>query len=307
VDTIKVSLVATVSFSGEIFFYMINASDGSINALEVDLGLKTNRDAFWAIQWSKDEEGQSHKFAATQATGAVKIWTFNIESIDKVSFTPLDTVKPQTKKFATCLDLTSSKDLLATGFQNGDVILTQTETGKPVFTFHNFGLKGSTQSSSTIRSVKFSPLGSLLAVASDSGSYGIITIYDTVYGENVGSFTIPSHSSDVPVGVFAHDGWVFEIDFNETGDFLVSAGYDGKVRVWNVTTREREATLALSTTDYDDDDINNEDLENTSSSAIGVKFIKKGTRGSAGGDNNDGLVVISLDRGIRWFREAGGI
>lgn len=306
VETTKMSLVATVSFSGEVFFYIINGSDRSISPLTVDLGTKTNRDAYWAVQWSKDDEGKNHKFAATQATGSTKIWNFEIESLEKVTFTPISTIKPQSKTFATSLDISSSNNLLATGFQNGDVVLTQTDTSKPVYTFHNFGLKGSAQSSSSIRSVKFSPLGTLLAVASDSGSYGNITLYDTVYGENVGSFTIPSHSSQTPVGAYAHEGWVFEIDFNETGEFLASAGYDGKVRVWNVTTREREATLALSPTDFDDEDIAQED-ENASSSAIGVKFIKKGTRGGAGGDNNDGLAVISLDRGIRWFREAGGI
>ncbi|CAM9011836.1 unnamed protein product [Wickerhamomyces anomalus] len=305
VETTKIAIVATVSFSGEIFFFVVNSLDGSIEPLEVDLGTKS-KDAYWAIQWSKDEEGQNHKFAATQATGATKIWTFTIESINKITFSLHGTIAAQTKTFATALDLSSSNNLLATGLQNGDVVLTQTETSKPVYTFHNFGLKGSAQSSSTIRSVKFSPLGTLLAIASDSGSYGTITLYDTVYGENVGSFTIPSHSSQVPIGAFAHDGWVFEIDFNETGEFLASAGYDGRIRVWNITTREREATLALSPTDFDDEDIAAED-ENASSSAIGVKFIKKGTRGGAGGDNNDGLVVISLDRGIRWFREAGGI
>lgn len=305
VETTKIAIVATVSFSGEIFFFVVNSLDGSIEPLEVDLATKS-KDAYWAIQWSKDEEGQNHKFAATQATGATKIWTFTIESINKITFSLHGTIAAQTKTFATALDLSSSNNLLATGLQNGDVVLTQTETSKPVYTFHNFGLKGSAQSSSTIRSVKFSPLGTLLAIASDSGSYGTITLYDTVYGENVGSFTIPSHSSQVPIGAFAHDGWVFEIDFNETGEFLASAGYDGRIRVWNITTREREATLALSPTDFDDEDIAAED-ENASSSAIGVKFIKKGTRGGAGGDNNDGLVVISLDRGIRWFREAGGI
>lgn len=305
-ETTKISLVATVSFSGEIFFYIINGSDTNITSLNVDLGTKTNRDAYWAVQWSKDEEGKNHKFASTQATGATKVWDFKIESFDKVSFTPITTVKSQIKTFATSVDISSANHLLATGFQNGDVVLTQTDTFKPVYTFRNFGLQGSAQSSSTIRCVKFSPLGTLLAVASDSGSYGNITLYDTVYGENVGSFTIPSHSSQVPVGAYAHGGWVFEIDFNETGEFLTSAGYDGKIRVWNVTTRESVATLSLSPTDFDDEDIAQED-EDASSPAIGVKFIKKGTRGGAGGDNNEGLAVISLDRGIRWFREAGGI
>ncbi|CCH44794.1 putative WD repeat-containing protein [Wickerhamomyces ciferrii] len=305
VDTTRIGLVATVSFSGEVFFYIINQTDGSISPIDVQLNGKGNRDSYWAIQFSKDEESKSHKFGATQATGVTKIWSFTIDSLTSATFTIHGEIKPQTKNFATSLDISYNKSLLATGFKNGDVVLTQTETSKPVYTFHNFGLKGSSQSSSTIRSVKFSPLGTLLAVASDSGSYGTITLYDTIYGENVGNFTIPSHSTQVHVGAYAHEGWVFEIDFNETGELLVSSGYDGKIRVWNVTTREREATIALSITDYDDDDIPID--ENATSAAVGVKFIDKGIRGGAGGDSNDGLAIISLDRGIRWFREAGGI
>lgn len=205
--------------------------------------------------------------------------------------------------FATALDL-SSNNLLATGFQNGDVVLTQLDTCKPVYTFRSFGSKGLKQNSSTVRSVKFSPLGKLLAVASDSGAYGIITLYDTVYGECVGNFTIPSHSSQTATGAYAHDGWIFEIDFNENGESLLSAGYDGKLRVWNVSTRERESTIILNKTDVDNEEISTEDVK---PSATGAKFIKKGTRGGAGGDNNDGIVIISLDKGIRWYREAGGI
>jgi len=49
-------------------------------------------------------------------------------------------------------------------------------------------------------------------------------------------------------------------------------------------------------------------LESLSTPGIlDVKYIHKNVRGGLGGAKNEGLVVVALDRGIRWFREAGGI
>lgn len=301
VDNQRVAIVATVSFSGEVFFLRVDGA-GEITQLETKLSAEKG-DSFWAVRWLKDHRGQAHRFAATLATGTTKIWDVTLGQ--DLRFSVHGEVKSQSRSFATCVDVNSEQNLLATGFQNGDVVLTQIETAKPVYTFRGFGLKGSAQSSSATRSVRFSPLGTILAVASDAGSYGTVTLYDTTYGENVGSLTIPSHSTAVNVGAYAHENWVFEVDFNETGESLVTAGYDGKVRVWSIATREREATLNLSPTDVDDADIVDE--EDGLCAAVGVKFINRGIRGGAGGDNNDGLVVISLDRGVRWYREAGGI
>lgn len=297
----RMSLIATVTFSGRIVLLRVT-QQGGIERLDVDLEAKST---YWAVRFLKDHLGKAHKLAATTPCGVTKIWNFEIGDDGVPSFTAHGEVKSQSGSFATCLDLNSEQNILATGYQNGDVVLTQLDTAKAVYTFRSFGLKGSSQSSSSVRCVRFSPLGKILSIASDSGSYGTVTLYDTKYGENVGSLTIPSHSTSTSVGAYAHENWVFEVDFNESGEHLATAGYDGKVRIWNVETREREATLNLSPTDVDDEDIVEE--EDGLCSAVGVKFIPPGVRGGAGGDSNDGLVVISLDRGIRWYREAGGI
>lgn len=297
IDSIKILLVATVDFSGKIHFVLINDNDPIL----LNISINENTDAFWAIKFLK----RGSLFAATSPTGFVKIWYFQL--IDNLPiFEIKHKIESQLKSFATSLDLNYEKNLLATGYQNGDIILTNIETSKPVYTFHSFGLKNSNLNSSSVRSIKFSPLGTILAVASDSGSNGNITIYDTEYGENVGNFSVPSHSTQTLVGSSAHDGWIFEIDFNESGESLASCGYDGKVRVWNVATRERVATISLNSTDFENDDIIN-DEDNNVSSAFGVKYVPKGYRDGAGGDTNEGLVLISKDRGIRWYREAGGI
>lgn len=60
------------------------------------------------------------------------------------------------------------------------------------------------------------------------------------------------------------------------GKNLVSCGFDKCVRVWNLETSEREATINISITDLDD--ASNDDLQDESV-ASGVKFIGKGVRG----------------------------
>lgn len=295
IENEKYIFVAAVSFNGEIHILKIQ-QNGDIEVLKDAI---KEKDSYWAVKFAKDPESKNSRFAATLPNGLTKIWNFSV-----VEGQPHFQLEGELKgeAFPTCLDLSIEQDKLSIGYQNGDVSILEISSLKPIFTFHNSSLQKS--SNSTVRSVKFSPLGSLLAVGKDVGSNGLVTIYDTTYGETIGSLTIPSHSSKTVTGAYTHEGWVFAIDFNESGESLVSAGYDGKLRVWDVETRERQATISLSPTDLDDEDIIDVDGQ---SPIVGAKFIKKGTRGGAGGDSNDGLVAISLDKGIRWYREAGGV
>ncbi|QLQ80074.1 hypothetical protein HG537_0D00740 [Torulaspora globosa] len=211
--------------------------------------------------------------------------------------------------FATSLDI-SPNGLIATGFANGSVVVSQISTLRPVHSFEGFGIQGVEQNSNTVRAVKFSPLGTLLAVANDSGSFGCVTLYETEYGERVGSLSVPTHSSQTSIGSFAHDGWVFDLSFNTTGETLATCGYDGKVRVWEVKSRERVSTINITANDIEDEkEILLED-ENGNSLKVppvfGVSFIAKGIRGGMGSDSNEGLCCVCMDRSVRWFREAGG-
>ncbi|QLL33035.1 hypothetical protein HG536_0D05560 [Torulaspora globosa] len=211
--------------------------------------------------------------------------------------------------FATSLDI-SPNGLIATGFANGSVVVSQLSTLRPVHSFEGFEIQGVEQNSNTVRAVRFSPLGTLLAVANDSGSFGCVTLYETEYGERVGSLSVPTHSSQTSIGSFAHDGWVFDLSFNTTGETLATCGYDGKVRVWEVKSRERVSTINLTANDIEDEkEILLED-ENGNSLKVppvfGVSFIAKGVRGGMGSDSNEGLCCVCMDRSVRWFREAGG-
>lgn len=211
--------------------------------------------------------------------------------------------------FATCLDI-SPNGLIATGFANGTIVVSQVNTLRPIHSFEGFGIQGIEQNSNTVRDVKFSPMGTLLAVANDSGSYGCVTLYETEFGERVGSFSVPTHSTQSSIGTFAHNGWVFGLSFNSTGEFLATCGYDSKVRVWDVKSRERVSTINISANDVENEqEIMLEDESGDSLKyppVFGVKFIAKGIRGGMGSDSNEGLCCVCMDRSVRWFREAGG-
>lgn len=211
--------------------------------------------------------------------------------------------------FATCVDI-SHTGLIATGFANGTVVVSQLSTLRPIHNFEGFGIQGIEQNSNTVRDIKFSPLATLLAVANDSGSYGCVTLYETEYGERVGSLTVPTHSSQASIGTFAHNGWVFGLSFNSTGEFLATCGYDSKIRVWDVKMKERVSTLNITANDVEiEEDILLEDENGDSLKyppVMGVQFIGKGIRGGMGSDSNEGLCCVCMDRSIRWFREAGG-
>lgn len=81
--------------------------------------------------------------------------------------------------------------------------------------------------SQAVRAVAFSPGGTLLAAAGDDKT---ITVYDAKNGEQIACFT-------------GHHGWIFSLDWNETGELLLSTSIDTKVRVWDMSQRTCVSTL----------------------------------------------------------------
>lgn len=342
-------IIACVSFSGQIFFYDVNVKSGTLTELQL-LTPKEQKKSYWAIKWYKsDDKSVCHRFAATDVKGSTYVWRFHpfAEEIDEEQ-AQKDKLKREAKMrrnggnnafeeepaensneawtinphfvqqgeipssepvFATSVDI-SSTGLIATGLANGNVVVSQLTTLRPIHNFEGFGIQGIEQSSNTVREVKFSPLATILAVANDSGSYGCVTMYETEYGERIGSLTVPTHSSQTSIGTFAHSGWVFGISFNSTGEFLASCGYDSKVRVWDVKSRERVSTLNITANDIEEEgEILLEDESGDSLKyppVMSVKFIDKGVRAGMGSDTNEGLCCVCMDRSVRWFREAGG-
>ncbi|GEQ70990.1 hypothetical protein JCM33374_g4671 [Metschnikowia sp. JCM 33374] len=261
----------------------------------------------------KDPLSTKHRFVATKTNGTTVVYELNLivaedgaVSVDVSTESGVLNASNIFTSFPNALSISPTEDALcAVGYTSGDVVVYSIKSHKQVFTFHSTDLqvkqgKGST---SVPRALAFSPGGSILVVARDNQSAGSITLYDVKYGENVGSLTTSTHSSKTTIGGFAHEGWIMGLSFNEDGSLLASCGFDKCVRVWNLESREREATIQVNVTDLEDTTHDEVD----SSICSGVSFIKKGVRGGPGGDSNEGLCVVSFDRGIRWYREAGGI
>lgn len=308
---VKVLLVAFAAFDGSITLKLIVGDDFE-TLKEIPVPVDLRKDC-WGPCFYQDPESKQDYFVATKIGKGAIVYRLDITSPDgsnvEVLLDEYGHLVGSNGAFPNSIDISNSTEAkVAIGHSNGDVLLYDLETLKPYYTFRSTDLQQSTTgahgSSSIARVVKFSPGGSMLAVARDNQSSGSITLYDVKYGEDVGSLTTPSHSSKTTIGGFAHDGWVMGLCFDETGDLLASSGFDKCVRIWNLDTREREATISISISDLESTD-GNEELD--TSVASGVKFIKKGIRSGSGGDTNEGLCVVSFDRGIRWYREAGGI
>lgn len=310
VTRVKVVLLAFANFDGSIVFKSFVNDDISTFS-DIDT-TNTFATSFWCPGFYKDPQGKNDLFISTRASGDTQVYNLEITSAEGSSEIGVNLLlkgslnaNATDASFPNSLGVSTYDDMrVAVGYTNGDVLLFDLQSLKPVFTFHSSDLQESNKSTSIPRVVEFSPGGNLLAVARDNQSAGTITLYDVKYGENVGTLTTPSHSSKNTIGGFAHEGWVMGLSFEETGKYLASSGFDKCVRVWNLETRERETTIKISISDLED----TEGYDETDQSiASGVLFIKKGIRAGAGGDINPGLCVISFDRGVRWYREAGGI
>ncbi|KAI5963239.1 SKI8 [Candida pseudojiufengensis] len=324
-SSIKITLIAISCFNGELVFkYFLNDDVSAIKDYE---GLKVSKT--WVPGFYKDPASKQDYFLVNKMNSITEVYKLKIEPLAEneisISFekhgdlnsstsksSTITSTQSQSQSFAISLAINQTDNKkCAIGYVNGDVYLYDFENLKLIYSFKSTDLviSRSTSGSSTSipRVLKFSPGGTLLAVGRDNQSSGSITLYDVQHGENVGSLTTPSHSAATNViGGFAHQGWVLGIDFDSEGKNLVSCGFDKCVRVWNLDTFEREATLNISITDLDHgkEDVVEEQDESIPS---GVKFIGKGVRGGLGGDSNEGICVISFDRGIRWYREAGGV
>lgn len=301
----KIVVVAFGCFDGLTrVFYYINDDLSTWTPIEHEKLVTST----WASAFYNNPNADDDTLVVSVANGTVLSFKLVYNAEEKLQGVSLEyngCFDANIGSFPVSLAVLSTEDAkFAVGYSNGDVLLVQMDKLKIIYSFHSSDLKLPGSSQLIPRVLEFSPGGVILAVARDVELAGTITLYDVTYGENIGSLTIPLHTSNTALGGFAHNGWVMGLSFDSTGEYLASCGYDKAVRVWNMDTKEREATINISVTDLED--VTSEEATDVSV-ALGVKFIKKGIRGGAGGDSNDGLCVISFDRGVRWYREAGGI
>lgn len=303
IDSKKILLIATVSFSGKIYMLQYDYELDKLINLEFDPlanGL-AQKSGFWCPVF--DFKAECIIFACTTVDGRARIFDL-IGGEEGMEFKYRGELFANDTNFANCIASDIKNNRIAIGHQNGNTYIYDFNKLLLSYNFETHGLKNS-KNLNIVRSVAFSPNDNeYLAIAHDSGPFGIISLYDVKYGEYLGSFTISTHSSNVGVGNFAHSKWCLAIDFNKTGDKLVSCGIDNCIRIWDVQSRVCLNSLKLNPTDLDDSEI--EKLNNLdTSSCTSIKFIEQGIFPENG--QNDGLVVVGFDRAIRLFREAGGI
>lgn len=127
-----------------------------------------------------------------------------------------------------------------------------------------------------IRAVAFSPGCKRLAAA---GNAGVIALYDMQHGEHVGNLTTPS----------SRPAWITSLDWNDTGEYLLSASLDGKVKVWDVARGVCVATHS-----------------ETDGALWSARWLPKTERALPGLGKGEMFCAAGASRSITFYREATG-
>ncbi|KAH9827068.1 meiotic recombination protein [Teratosphaeria destructans] len=158
------------------------------------------------------------------------------------------------------VDLSPNGEMTASGHQNGAVYLFNNATQRLAHS-----LSGLTR---PVRAVQFSPANTYLAAAGDAR---LIALYDTASGSHVATLA-------------GHAAWITSLDWNWSGEFLLSGAYDGKAKIWSVERRECVATQTES-----------------DKCLWSVKWLPR-----AAGARNETFVTGGAGRSLAFYREASG-
>lgn len=162
----------------------------------------------WAVALSAD----GAYIASTTYDGRINVWDLTADGMPRIR-------EYETKgSFGMCVDLSADGRFTASGHENGSVYVFNNDTGRMPHS-----LAGLVK---PIRAVAFSPASKLLAAAGDAR---IIALYDVASGEQVTNLS-------------GHAGWVFSLDWSDTGEFLLSGSHDAKAKIWSIDTRTCVAT-----------------------------------------------------------------
>lgn len=260
--------------------------------------------------WIDEKQEERVYLITTRSTGKTRVDNFYFDE-GRIRVVKYGELGGKTQCFANSLAISKTSDKkVAVGYANGNVTLYDMDLLKDIYTFQSSDLSISNTNEITDsipRSMAFSPGTSILAVARDNQSSGLITFYDVIFGDNIGSLLVPSNSLKTAISGFAHDGWITGLSFNENGNMLASCGFDNVVRIWDVEKRQKISSIGISANDFEtiSEEENKEEDELDNSVPSGVVFTKNNVNDHNG--TKEGLCIISFDRGIRWYREAGGV
>ncbi|GAP91033.1 putative meiotic recombination protein rec14 [Rosellinia necatrix] len=250
-------IAASVGFGGEVKIWKVSesgewASFGEIDATKKPEHGKGGAGELWAVALSED--GQY--LASTTYDGRINVW--DLLGDRGVTLREYETSSAGPGSFGLCVDMSRNGKYTASGHQSGAVYVFNNDTGRL-----QYSLPGLVK---PVRAVAFSPAGTRLAAAGDSG---IIAIYDTKHGEHVGNLT-------------GHNAWIMSLDWSDTGEYLLSGSFDGKAKVWSV---ERSACVATHS--------------ETDKALWAVRWLPKTVR-------NEMFCTAGANRSLTFYREATG-
>lgn len=160
----------------------------------------------WCVAISPD----GTTVATTSSTGYLKVY-------DLASSSLVASIATR-GRFGMCIDYAPNNSLIATGHTGGGLFLFDTVLGK---------LKHSLSHLETVRHVRFSPSSEIIATVGDSRA---VVLHDTRTGEQLASIT-------------GHGNVITCVDWNASGELLVTGSIDGRVKVWNVPRKECVGTF----------------------------------------------------------------
>ncbi|KAK3344269.1 WD40-repeat-containing domain protein [Lasiosphaeria hispida] len=251
---------ASVGFGGEIKIW--TRKDTGWELLWEVTPAKSKGGDVWAIALSSDEGF----LACTTSDGRIHVWDVAGREIIQTYETGGG---GGAGSFAMAVDLSRDGKLTASGHQNGAVYVFNNDAGRLAYSLSGL--------SKPVRTVSFSPGGKKVAAA---GNAGIIALYDMANGEHVGNFSTPS---DRPA-------WITSLDWNDSGEYLLSGSLDGRVKVWDVIRGVCVATHS-----------------ETDGALWCVRWLPKNERALAPGmSRGEMFCAAGKSRSISFYREATG-
>ena len=254
-------VAASVGFGGEVKIWMVSETGEWAEGGRIEDGNKAGE--VWAIALSAD--GQF--LASTTCDGRICVWDL-LSGKKKIR-------EYETKgSFGMCIDMSRDGRFTASGHENGGVYIFNNDTGRMLYSLP--GKSGYliweirilmwSGLVKPVRTVAFSPASTRLAAAGDAR---VIALYDVQHGEQVANLT-------------GHSAWIFSLDWSDTGEYLLSGAFDGKVKVWSIDTRTCVATHS-----------------ETEKSLWSVKWLPKIGR-------SETFATAGANRSISFYREATG-
>ncbi|KXJ96422.1 WD40-repeat-containing domain protein [Microdochium bolleyi] len=284
-------VAASAGFGGEVKIWKVAESGTGdwLAAGELDSGNKTQQEQSTSVEnnaataskkksageaWAIALSDNGQFLATTTYDGRINVWDVSKSTSEQASATKIreyETGSAGSGSFGLCVDLSQDGRYTASGHQNGSVYVFNNDTGRLAYS-----LPGLVK---PVRAVAFSPLSTRLAAAGDAG---MIAIYDTKHGEHIGNLTSGQQSGGGGSGGSGGTAWITALDWNDTGEYLLSGAFDGKAKVWSI---ERSVCVATHS--------------ETDKAIWAVKWLPRPGR-------NEMFCVAGANRSLTFYREATG-